>query len=143
MSDDNTKYIFIIINGNSMKPIYPPLTKLVMLHDERKFVIGDVVVFHKSYIIVIHRVVDIIDDRFIITKGDNNIYFDRPLRIKNVIGKIVDKYSINNYNISHYSRLVGLINDKFGKEHMLTEFIFYIFQKYLKGSLMAFKDETQ
>lgn len=62
-----------------------PGTKLGML--------TDIVVYYSNepggFRLVAHRITNIFNNIFIITKGDNNFCADKPIKAKQLIGKVV------------------------------------------------------
>lgn len=135
MNDAPAKCILVTIQGSSMEPLYPSFTRLIILPDSCDLEIGDILVFHYFQSVVVHRLVNIINGKIIITKGDNNLHFDKPIHRNKIIGRIVDKYNNNKYKISKYSSMVGQIKIKFGSDKPITLFIHHIFQKYLEEGL--------
>lgn len=127
-------YIPIVVHGDSMYPIFPHNKKLLLNEQDKEFFVGEVVVFRQSEKLVIHRIIQIIGDRFVITKGDNNLYSDRPVRKKKILGKIVDTFNREDkYRISQYSRFVGIVCEKYGQEREVSCFIYILFRKYLEN----------
>lgn len=50
--------------------------------------IGDVIIYNRNGISIVHRVV-VIEKNFYVTKGDNNIAEDKPIAQKEIQGKVV------------------------------------------------------
>lgn len=130
------RYIPIEVSGDSMSPLYPQNMKLLLDIDIINFFLGDIVVYRQVDKLIIHRVIQIIDNKFVITKGDNNLRVDRPVRLKRLLGKIIDtRNDIDRYKISQYSRFVGIINEKYGEKHCFSIFIYNLFNQYLKSKV--------
>jgi len=78
---------YAVINGNSMEPGLHR-GDLVVLHQTDDYQVGDIVTYrHPTVGRVIHRIVAVADDRFVL-KGDNNTWLDsyQPSQAE-VIGK--------------------------------------------------------
>lgn len=130
------RYIPIKVTGESMSPLYPQNMKLLLDVDETNFLMGDVVVYNQTDKLIIHRVIQIIDNKFVITKGDNNTRADRPIRLKRLLGKIIDtRNEVDKYKVSQYSRLVGIINERYGEKHCFSTLIYILFKQYLKSKI--------
>ena len=82
------------IVGHSMVPTFYP-GDTVMLESMKMNTVspGDIIIFELDENIVIHRVVDIYEDK-VITKGDHNKYLDPMINVNNIIGKVVDSPQI-------------------------------------------------
>ena len=102
------------VSGMSMLPFLKEKS-LIELRYTKDVKLGNIIVFkRKKY--VIHRIV-ILNKKMITTKGDNNSFFDKPIRPFKVIAKIIkiDNKDINKYNnklIARISYLQGKINSK-------------------------------
>ena len=69
-----------------------------------KYLVNDVITYHaKDNTYVTHRIVDINQDT-IITKGDANNTSDEPINEKDIIGKIVMKFSILGFILYLFSQ---------------------------------------
>lgn len=88
-------YIIVTINGNSMEPIYKSNMKVVLKQDVKDFCVGDVVVYCQENKMIIHRIIQVFDNKLAITKGDNNLYADKVIRVSKIIGKVIDTQSRN------------------------------------------------
>ncbi|GAB4419644.1 MAG: hypothetical protein Kow002_07410 [Anaerolineales bacterium] len=78
---------YIIIRGNSMEPLFHT-GDLVILRDEKHAQVGDIFAYqHPELGIIIHRIVNIREDRYIF-QGDNNDWLDSYLPAKeDLVGK--------------------------------------------------------
>ena len=67
---------YVIVKGISMEPGFHG-GDLVIIHQANAYQVGDIITYHdaKMEAFVIHRIIDTIQDRFII-KGDNNTWID-------------------------------------------------------------------
>ena len=75
--------------GRSMQPVINEGDKLYVEQVKlNKIRVGDIVVFYNLRNLIGHRVIKIIGNQ-IITKGDNIPYFDKPLKPREILGKIV------------------------------------------------------
>lgn len=89
---------------------------------------GDIIIFKfKDNKKAVHRVIKI--NKKIITKGDNNYFFDKPILKSKIIAKVtkINNKDVNLYNnklIAKISYLEGLINSK-------NKLIHKIFQKLI------------
>ena len=130
MSDEFNKYYVITVKGDSMTPLYPALAKIIAVSARNNIDIGDIIILRYFNSIIVHRVI-FLDDKYVITKGDNNLHFDRKRSRGNILGKAVSNNK-NNFKIARFSYLVGYIKDNFGRDNSLTILVYCIFQKYLK-----------
>lgn len=95
--------------GTSMQPIINEGDKLFL--EKVKFSeikVGDIVVFYQRKKLIGHRVIKKNSD-VIITKGDNIPFFDKPLKKKEILGKLLKiegKYGIINLD-STFARLIN------------------------------------
>lgn len=81
-------------NGNSMYPIIKDGDRLTIVKNIKKISIDDIVLFYgtdkKMYV---HRVIKIFfcgGVSFVITKGDNSLYPDTPIKLSHIVGVVVD-----------------------------------------------------
>lgn len=86
--------IEIEAQGSSMFPVIKNGDKIIVCAEIDSIKENDIIVFFDSnssgnISLVAHRVIRIVDDKFVITKGDNNRVADRPIRKKCVIGKVI------------------------------------------------------
>ncbi len=75
---------YVMVNGNSMEPNYHT-GDLIIFRQAEEYQVGDFVVYHDPLLVanIIHRIVALDQDRFII-KGDNNSWNDayHPTRLE-------------------------------------------------------------
>lgn len=87
------KYVILNTFGNSMYPTIKKYDKIVVKAIDEKISKNDIVIFFNKngneYVIVAHRVINIIGEKFALTKGDNNASYDPPIRIKNIFAKVI------------------------------------------------------
>ncbi len=130
------KYIPIMVNGESMAPLYPHNLKLLMDTTCIDYQLGDVVVFKQGDRIIIHRLVQIFGNRIAITKGDHNTRVDRPIHLNKVMGKIVDiRVGIDKIRVSQYSRFIAIICERYGLDHPFSVWIYNFFLQYLRSKI--------
>ena len=102
---DIFKYKATAIMSNSMSPLYyagdSVIIKKISNDEKKKLKKGDIISFYDDDgNIIIHRIEEVIDgdEKYFITKGDNNKYVDTdPVEIKNIIGKYVFKIKFLGY----------------------------------------------
>lgn len=79
--------------GDSMFPMIQSGDIITINASKMEYSVGDIVVFYlkesDGIKLIAHRIIHIFDNKFIITKGDNNFIADKPIRIKKIIGKVV------------------------------------------------------
>ena len=79
---------YVIVNGNSMEPVYHR-GDLVIVSTAGRYGVGDIVTYRHPVIgQIIHRIVEENDDGRFVTKGDNNSWLDPYLPSQaDVVGK--------------------------------------------------------
>ena len=77
--------------------------ELILVKDDSKYMVGDVVTYAKNNVYITHRIVQIDGDN-VVTKGDNNNVNDDAITKNDVVGKMVYKLKI-----------IGFINYLFSK----------------------------
>ncbi|MEM4570503.1 MAG: signal peptidase I [Desulfurococcaceae archaeon] len=82
---------FYVISSRSMEPALSLGDIVVICNKCRDFEVGDIVAYVSKWGVIIHRVVEIHEDRrYVITKGDANRDPDsEPVPFENIIGKAV------------------------------------------------------
>lgn len=126
-------YTIITIDGNSMEPIYKSNMKVLLKQNVNNYNVGDVVVYYQNNKMIIHRIIQIVDNKLAITKGDNNLYADKTVRVSKIIGKVIDNLDRSDkQSIAIYSKLVAIVVEKYGNSHRITQMFFHIFTKYLE-----------
>ncbi|MGL4450009.1 MAG: signal peptidase I [Sarcina sp.] len=87
----NSKYIFLISKGNSMEPYLKEndITLNYKVDETTEIAINDIVTFYdyNSNQLVQHRVIETLsieNDKFVITKGDNNLAEDNLINLKDI-----------------------------------------------------------
>ena len=80
-------YGMAVVLSGSMEPEMS-VGDLIVVHEDDDYVVGDVVVFQESGMLITHRIVDIQEDEYV-TKGDANNAEDQPILITNIVGKVV------------------------------------------------------
>lgn len=127
------EYTILTIDGNSMQPLYKPNMKVLIKKNAKSYNVGDVVIYYQNNKAVIHRVIQIYRNKVAITKGDNNVYADKIVRVSNIIGKVLDKQDKKDKQlIALYSRFVAIVAERYGNTHAISCFIFRIFILYLQ-----------
>lgn len=89
---EQDKRHWIPIAGNSMLPLLREGDRVLVAHDCTRIQRGDVIVFWQTNQLIIHRVIQIqrtSDTICFLTKGDNGLSFDPPVREDQVIGKVL------------------------------------------------------
>ena len=131
--------------GHSMLPYLNPKTvNIVLVRECREYKVGDIVAikcFDEHFNYVIHRVVFKKQNKYI-TKGDNNLFFDKTISHSDIIGR-ADRYISYNKksvkilhssiiaNISRFEEFVAQKNIVFGKViHMLNKAFFKLIVFY-------------
>lgn len=106
-------------NGNSMLPLLHDGDKVVIakVFDIKKY---DVVLFKKESHYILHRVINIVNNKLII-RGDNNVATE-VIEKKDVIGKLVGYYNKNGY---------VEINDKLNRKYYFRSLPKYILRKII------------
>lgn len=93
-SPTGEKYFVINTSGDSMLPTICSGDILTIDTSEMDYCIDDIVVFYSNESdgikLVAHRITHIFSNKIIITKGDNNFRADKPIRLKKLIGKVVN-----------------------------------------------------
>lgn len=75
-------------NGYSMRPIINQGDTLYVAKiNKNDLSQGDIIVFYQGKKLVGHRLIWIIKDKYV-TKGDNNIFFDKPLDYGQILGRV-------------------------------------------------------
>ena len=92
MWNQSGKRHWIPISGCSMFPLLQEGDKVLVTHNNNGIRNGDVIVFHLSEIVVIHRVLRIYGSKtkpIFLTKGDNTPRFDYPIGISKIVGRVI------------------------------------------------------
>ena len=76
----------IKVSGYSMVPLINPNDLVLVQSLGRKLKLGEVVLFYDGERLITHRIVRIIDENLIQTKGDNNLFLDPIIPMENVLG---------------------------------------------------------
>ena len=86
----NKKCFTVYASGNSMLPTICAGSLLTVDTSEKEYKINDIVVYYLKEAdgvkLVAHRIIYTYENRFVITKGDNNYRSDRPIRKNRIIG---------------------------------------------------------
>jgi signal peptidase I len=109
--------IEIMVKGQSMFPMIREGDKVRLgkINHKKDFNIGRIVMFMKDNTFIAHRIVrryKIENKQYIITKGDNNIFFDEPVLLSSVIG-IIKEIKRNNKVIYFFDNKFDKMRDKF------------------------------
>lgn len=103
------RYRTYVIVSPSMKPTIDAgdliFIKKVDINNLKK---GDIISFKNDDIIATHRIVDI-DDKKVVTKGDNNNIEDYPTDKSDIIGKFIFAIPKIGYVISYAMSPVGMV----------------------------------
>ena len=121
----NNKFL---VKGNSMLPLIKDKFHVIIKYT-KDVNFGDIIIFkRKKY--VVHRIIKI--NKNIITKGDNNYFFDKQIKKSQVIAKVIkiQNNNVNNYNnkiIAFISCLEGKISSKNKLVHSIFRRLILIF----------------
>lgn len=78
------------VGSGSMNP-YLKINDIIVVKPQDKYNLNDVITYkNKDNEIITHRIVDINNNK-ITTKGDANNIADKPIKSKNIIGKVIFK----------------------------------------------------
>lgn len=87
------KEIQLRASGNSMSPTICSGDLLIIDTSAKNYSIDDIVLFYtkegQEIKFTAHRIVHIFNNMIFITKGDNNLHEDRPIRVNRIIGKVM------------------------------------------------------
>jgi signal peptidase I len=131
MNDSDHKYLSVIselwsetaeksivkVSGISMQPILLDGESIIVDHRVKDLRSGDIGVFDKDGVMIVHRVLfkkEIGQEITYRTKGDWMFYMDPPIEARNVIGKVASlsrkgkKYDLNLAGSVFYSRIMVL-----------------------------------
>lgn len=76
-------------SGNSMRPLINREDKLYINKPQiNELRMGDIIIFYDRKNFISHRLVKITAD-YLIAKGDNTPFYDKPLKFSDVLGKVV------------------------------------------------------
>lgn len=113
---------FYIVYSGSMKPEID-VGELLVVSRQKEYQENDIVTFKKDEKVITHRIIKMGDE--IITKGDNNNVEDSPIKLENIIGKVI-----------YHSKALGIIYMVFLKPIILVYILILIFisiyEKYKK-----------
>ena len=97
--------------GLSMAPLFRSNNTLI-LKPATNIRLGDIVCYFIENVIVFHRVVQV-KNTVIVTKGDNNLNFDKPVLKSQIIGKVSfavgNNRSVVNFILALHSSIQGRI----------------------------------
>ena len=80
------------VSGRSMLPLLESGDQLKVQHGQNHVGVGDVITFYKDDMFVAHRIIKIKKKQnrhVIISKGDNAPQFDSPLRLQEIVGRVI------------------------------------------------------
>lgn len=78
------------VGSGSMNP-YLKINDIIVVKSQDEYQINDVITYKiKDNELITHRIVDINNNK-VVTKGDANNIVDKPIKKKNIIGKVVSK----------------------------------------------------
>ena len=83
------KYSRLRIAGRSMVPFLRDGWTVTVEHTRENIRRGDVIAYHVGERVVVHRVVRLLADGRLLTKGDWRLRFDRPVALEQIIGRVV------------------------------------------------------
>ena len=76
----------VVLSG-SMEPAIMT-DELILVRESDSYNVGDVVVFQKGKMLVVHRIVDMADG-LVVTRGDANNADDEPIEMSQIKGKVI------------------------------------------------------
>lgn len=83
----------ITAHGNSMFPNIKDGDEVTVINDINNLKKGDIILYYNynrnDEVFIIHRIVENINNKILLTKGDNNEFSDKPIRNTYIIGKVV------------------------------------------------------
>lgn len=91
----------------SMEP-YLHVNDIVIIMKSNNYKVNDVITYKKNKEYITHRIVSINDDE-IITKGDSNNTLDDPIKISNIVGKVVYRFQFFGFFCYLFSKPKTLI----------------------------------
>ena len=113
-------YCRIQVQGNSMWPLIKSNEHVILEgyinSNPKKY---DIVAFEKNNKLFLHRIIKIIDQNHIITKGDHLIHPDKSITFENIIGKVIVIERKNNKKLELKKRNWHLINILFANLSLL------------------------
>lgn len=80
------KYGIATVLSGSMEPQISK-NDLIIIKKINNYNINDIIVYKRANTLIVHRIVDINDDK-IITKGDANDEYDKPIKVDQIYGKV-------------------------------------------------------
>ncbi|OYT46898.1 MAG: signal peptidase I [Desulfurococcales archaeon ex4484_42] len=91
--------VIAVVEGISMEPLFQTGDVVFVIKVKPSDIKpGDIIVYEKpNGAYIIHRVTKIVNENseiVIITKGDNNKYYDPPISVNQVVGKVLSIYDI-------------------------------------------------
>lgn len=91
--------------GFSMSPTINPDDKLIIrkIGSQHSIPLGSIVVFYQNDVMISHRLI-FKTKRKIVTKGDNVIFFDKPIQRERIIGEVIGTQNRNVYKNFHTSK---------------------------------------
>lgn len=103
-------YGFLVVISGSMEPEIKK-GELIVIKDNSKYLIGDIITYKENDLLVTHRIVEIPKENFYITKGDSNNTEDLEISKDKIIGKVIFHSSKLGNFIVYYLHifLIGLI----------------------------------
>ena len=112
MSKQETKYI--IVSGNSMAPILRSGEIFLLSPPTINYSVGEILVYKKREKMIIHRLIINNNNSIFITKGDNNPFWDKPIRKSNIIGTVIASKRPEPALVARYSYLIATMNRTYG-----------------------------
>lgn len=127
----NVKYSVGEINGISMLPNFKDGEYYLLDKRFDEIALNEVYVYKYKDKMICHRVMEKIDDETYIFKGDNNNYYDNPVKKADIECKVVKKVDNKNYlmyiQIMFFEIimiLIGVILFTFEPDELVEKYIF-------------------
>ncbi|MEW6295017.1 MAG: S26 family signal peptidase [Candidatus Diapherotrites archaeon] len=104
-----------VVTGNSMAPTAKTFTATKIYFNSSKPEFGDIIVFRQRGKLIAHRFLGRRNNGinfYLITKGDNHLFFDGPVEAKKVVGKIVELNGrkMKEFPLKQLNKLIALFS---------------------------------
>ena len=97
----------VVVSG-SMEPELS-VNDVVVVCPQDSYEVGDVVVFQNDHSLVVHRIIEKLDEDMILTQGDANNTPDDPVALKNVKGKMMFSIPFLGMLVTFFKSLPGTL----------------------------------
>jgi signal peptidase I len=79
-------FLLAKVKGHSMWPTLKP-GDILIIKKQKNYLPGDIITFKSGKTTITHRLIE--TDTQLLTKGDNMLSFDYPIRLNNILGAVV------------------------------------------------------